>query len=74
MDEYENLVSKSDADLRAITVAFGDFTPEEAESKTREELIDVILGKQAPAKTSKTKSTKTRSTKTSAKKSAKTET
>ena len=69
MDEYENLVSKSDADLRAITVAFGDFTPEEAESKTRDELINVLLGKQAPAKTSKPKTSKA---KTTSKKSAKT--
>ncbi len=44
MSELENLASKSDADLIQIAVAFGDFTPEQAQSKTREELISAISG------------------------------
>ena len=44
MDDLDNLNSKTDSDLRQIAVAFGDFTPEEAESKTREELILAITG------------------------------
>ncbi|MBR3248131.1 MAG: transcription termination factor Rho [Clostridiales bacterium] len=44
MDDFDNLNSKTDSDLRQIAVAFGDFTPEEAESKTREELIMAITG------------------------------
>ncbi len=44
MDELDNLNSKTDSDLRQIAVAFGDFTPEEAQSKTRDELILAITG------------------------------
>ncbi|MCR4767689.1 MAG: transcription termination factor Rho [Saccharofermentans sp.] len=44
MDELDNLNSKTDSDLRQIAVAFGDFTPEEAELKTRDELIMAITG------------------------------
>ena len=44
MDDLDNLNSKTDSDLRQIAVAFGDFTPEEAESKTRDELILAITG------------------------------
>ena len=44
MDDFDNLNSKTDSDLRQIAVAFGDFTPEEAESKTRDELIMAITG------------------------------
>ena len=44
MDDFDNLNSKTDSDLRQIAVAFGDFTPEEAESKTRDELLMAITG------------------------------
>ena len=44
MDDFDNLNSKTDSDLRQIAVAFGDFTPEEAEAKTRDELIMAITG------------------------------
>ena len=44
MDDFDNLNSKTDSDLRQIAVAFGDFTPEEAESKTRDELLVAITG------------------------------
>ena len=44
MDDFDNLNSKTDSDLRQIAVAFGDFTPEEAELKTRDELIMAITG------------------------------
>ena len=44
MSELENLESKTDADLVQIAIAFGDFTPEEAATKTREELIGAISG------------------------------
>ncbi len=44
MSELESLASKSDADLAQIAVAFGDFTEEEAATKTREELISAISG------------------------------
>lgn len=44
MDDLDNLNSKTDSDLRQIAVAFGDFTPEEAQSKTRDELILAITG------------------------------
>ncbi len=44
MDELDNLNSKTDSDLRQIAVAFGDFTPEEAQLKTRDELIMAITG------------------------------
>ena len=44
MDDLDNINSKTDSDLRQIAVAFGDFTPEEAQSKTREELILAITG------------------------------
>ena len=44
MSELENLESKTDADLVQIAVAFGDFTPEEAATKSREELIGAISG------------------------------
>ena len=44
MDDFDNLNSKTDSDLRQIAVAFGDFTPEEAQSKTRDELILAITG------------------------------
>ena len=44
MDDLDNLNSKTDSDLRQIAVAFGDFTPEEAEAKTRDELILAITG------------------------------
>ena len=44
MDDLDNLNSKTDSDLRQIAVAFGDFTPEEAQSKTRDELIMAITG------------------------------
>ena len=49
MNDYENLLSKSTEDLRQIAVAFGDFTEEESEGKSREELI-AALAKQAPKK------------------------
>ena len=44
MDDLDNINSKTDSDLRQIAVAFGDFTPEEAQSKTRDELILAITG------------------------------
>ncbi len=44
MSELENLESKTDADLVQIAIAFGDFTPEEAATKSREELIGAISG------------------------------
>jgi len=44
MDDLDNINSKTDSDLRQIAVAFGDFTPEEAQKKTREELILAITG------------------------------
>ena len=44
MDDLDNINSKTDSDLRQIAVAFGDFTPEEAEKKTRDELILAITG------------------------------
>ena len=44
MDDFDNLNSKTNSDLRQIAVAFGDFTPEEAESKTRDELLMAITG------------------------------
>ena len=53
MNELESLASKSDADLAQIAVAFGDFTEEEAKAKTREELIQAISGKAAPAEEAK---------------------
>ena len=53
MNELESLASKSDADLAQIAVAFGDFTEEEAKDKTREELIQAIPGKAAPAEEAK---------------------
>ena len=43
MDEFESLNSKTDADLAQIAVAFGDYTPEEVGSKTREDLIAAIM-------------------------------
>lgn len=42
MSELDNLLSKSDSDLAAIAVAYGDFTAEEVGNKTREELIAAI--------------------------------
>ena len=50
MSELENLESKTDADLVQIAVAFGDFTPEEAATKSREELIGAISGILPPQK------------------------
>jgi len=44
MDDFDNLNSKTDSDLRQIAVAFGDFTPEEAEKKSRDELLIAITG------------------------------
>jgi len=44
MDDFDNLNSKPDSDLRQIAVAFGDFTAEEAEKKTRDELLMAITG------------------------------
>jgi len=44
MDDLDNINSKTDSDLRQIAVAFGDFSPEEAQKKTREELILAITG------------------------------
>ena len=44
MSELEELESKTDADLVQIAIAFGDFTPEEAATKSREELIGAISG------------------------------
>lgn len=44
MNDFDNLNSKPDSDLRQIAVAFGDFTPEEAASKTRDELLMAITG------------------------------
>ncbi len=44
MDDFDNLNSKTDSDLRQIAVAFGDFTPEEAEAKSRDELLMAITG------------------------------
>ena len=43
MDDFESLNSKTDADLAQIAVAFGDYTPEEVGSKTREDLIAAIM-------------------------------
>ncbi len=57
MSEIDQLISKSKEDLEAIAVQFGDFTPEVAATKTKEELISVISGTPieqiAPAKASK---------------------
>lgn len=44
MNDFDNLNSKTDSDLRQIAVAFGDFTAEEAEKKTRDELLMAITG------------------------------
>ena len=44
MDDFDKLNSKTDSELRQIAVAFGDFLPEEAEKKTRDELIMAITG------------------------------
>ena len=44
MSELEELESKTDADLVQIAIAFGDFTPAEAATKSREELIGAISG------------------------------
>ena len=44
MNDFDNLNSKTDSDLRQIAVAFGDFTVEEAEKKTRDELLMAITG------------------------------
>ena len=43
MDDFESLNSKTDADLAQIAVAFGDYTPEEVGTKTREDLIAAIM-------------------------------
>ena len=43
MDDFESLNSKTDADLAQIAIAFGDYTPEEVGSKTREDLIAAIM-------------------------------
>ena len=43
MDDFESLNSKTDDDLAQIAVAFGDYTPEEVGSKTREDLIAAIM-------------------------------
>ncbi len=66
MSEYDQLISKSKEDLEAIAVQFGDFTPEVAATKSREELIAAISGTpveqvapaKAPAKRTKKKTTK----------------
>ena len=42
MSELEQLTSKSIEDLAAIAVQFGDFTPAEAATKSKEELIAAI--------------------------------
>ena len=42
MSEFDQLIAKSKDDLAAIAVQFGDFTAEEASSKTKEELIAAI--------------------------------
>ena len=44
MNDFDNLNSKTDSDLRQIAVAFGDFAAEEAEKKTRDELLMAITG------------------------------
>ena len=44
MSEIDQLISKSKEDLEAIAVQFGDFTPEVAATKTKEELISAISG------------------------------
>ncbi len=66
MSDYDQLISKSKEDLEAIAVQFGDFTPEVAATKSREELIAAISGTpveqvapaKAPAKRTKKKTTK----------------
>ena len=66
MSEYDQLISKSKEDLEAIAVQFGDFTPEVAATKSREELIAAISGTpveqvapaKVPAKRTKKKTTK----------------
>ncbi len=45
MSELDQLIAKSMDDLAAIAVQFGDFTAEEASSKTKEELVAAISGK-----------------------------
>ena len=65
MSEYDQLISKSKEDLEAIAVQFGDFTPEVAATKSREELIAAISGTpveqvapaKVPAKRTKKKTT-----------------
>ena len=66
MSEYDQLISKSKEDLEAIAVQFGDFTPEVAATKSRDELIAAISGTpveqvapaKVPAKRTKKKTTK----------------
>lgn len=50
MSELEQLLAKSHEDLAAIAVQFGDFTPEVAATKTREELIYAISGESVSIK------------------------
>lgn len=55
MTEQESLASKSISDLVEISVAFGDFSLEEAKTKTREELISAISKTELPTATPATK-------------------
>ena len=78
MSELEQLTLKSREDLAAIAVQFGDFTAEEAQTKTKEELIAAItrtpVETPAPKKSTKKSTAKTKteksSTKTASKKKA----
>ncbi|MCQ2528104.1 MAG: transcription termination factor Rho [Saccharofermentans sp.] len=56
MSELEQLTSKSKEDLAAIAVQFGDFTPEVAATKTKEELIAAIT--RTPISSEEDKATK----------------
>ena len=72
MSEFDQLIAKSKSDLEAIAVQFGDFSAEDAATKTKEELIASIAGvsidevlkmttpEKAPAKSKKTAASRTR--------------
>ena len=54
MSELEQLESKTDADLAQIAATFGYYSLEEAQTKSRDELIGVISGMLTPEKKEET--------------------
>ena len=52
MSEFDQLIAKSKEDLAAIAVQFGDYSEEEAKSRSKEELVAVITGKSVEEVTS----------------------